>query len=391
MVLRRCPRRLTVLLLLILCGLTVPAARPRPARAAQTTCAPGVTLINGDFESPAIAANSMSLINEGPDMPGWKTTAPDHVFELWHEVRQGFNAATGVQFVELNANYVSTLYQDVATTPGQTLRWELRHRGRLGTDVMAVRIGPAGGALVQQGSTLSDVATAWGTWSMNYTVPAGQTTTRFAFESVSAAQNKPTYGNFLDGISFGTAACLLTTTSVSAATANVGDVLTYTVNADNRGGNPAKFSVLSDTLPAGTTFVPGSIRSITGSASTAISDNADGDTGEYDSVARTVRVRAGTGATAASGGRGRERAVDRRAERPGAEHRGGAADHVRRIEQQRRGRRAATLAVRPAVLHGQRPDPAERRRGRRPDHLRLHRDQQRQRADGQHRGRRHQR
>ncbi|MBB4744208.1 putative repeat protein (TIGR01451 family) [Actinoplanes octamycinicus] len=303
MALRRCAHHLLVLFLLVVCCLLVFApTRREPARAAQSTCGAAVNLINGDFEAPAIAANSMSLINEGPDMPGWKTTAPDHVFELWHEVRQGFNAGSGVQFVELNANFVSTLYQDVATTPGQTMRWEIKHRGRLGTDVMAVKIGPAGGTLVQQGANIADPSTAWGPSSANYTVPPGQTLTRFAFESISAAQNKPTYGNFLDGISFGTAACLLTSTAVSAATANAGDVLTYTVTTENRGGNPAQLAVLSDPLPPNTTFVPGSIRSVTGASSTTVTDAADGDTGEYDPATRTVRVRAGTGATPSAGG-----------------------------------------------------------------------------------------
>ncbi|MBB2940992.1 putative repeat protein (TIGR01451 family) [Actinoplanes lutulentus] len=273
-----------------------------PARAAQTTCPTPVTIANGDFEAPVIAANSMSLIAEGPDMPGWKTTAPDKVFELWREVRQTFTSASGNQFVELNANYVSQLYQDLPTTPGQTLRWELRHRGRLGTDVMATKIGPPGGTLVQQGTLISDGAAAWGTWSGIYTVPAGQTVSRFAFDSISAAQNKPTYGNFLDGISFGNAPCLVSTASVSAGSGNVGDVLTYTVNASNQGGNPAKNVIFADDLPAGVTFVPGSIKTITGSSSTTVSDAADSDTGEYDAASRTVRVRAGTGSGASSGG-----------------------------------------------------------------------------------------
>ncbi|MEU4693461.1 isopeptide-forming domain-containing fimbrial protein [Actinoplanes sp. NPDC023714] len=275
--------------------------RTAPARAAATTCPTPVTIANGDFEAPVLAPNSMSLIPEG-DMPGWKTTAPDRVFEHWREVRQGFNAGSGSQFVELNANYVSQLYQDLPTTPGQTLRWELKHRGRLGTDVMATKIGPPGGTLVQQGPLISDGAAAWGTWAGTYTVPSGQTTTRFAFDSISAAQNKPTHGNFLDAISFGNAPCLLTTAAVSSATANVGDVLTYTVNAVNQGGNPAKNVILTDDLPAGVTFVPGSLKSITGSATTTVSDAADSDTGEYDAASRTVRVRAGAGAGASSGG-----------------------------------------------------------------------------------------
>ncbi|WP_229074280.1 DUF11 domain-containing protein [Actinoplanes sp. DH11] len=282
----------------------VPVLRPQlapPARAAQSTCPAPVSIANGDFEAPVLAPNSMSLIPEG-DMPGWRTTAPDRVFEHWREIRQGFTAGSGDQFVELNANYVSQLYQDLPTTPGQTLRWELRHRGRLGTDVMATKIGPVGGALVQQGPLISDGAAAWGTWSGIYTVPAGQTSTRFAFDSISAAQNKPTYGNFLDGIAFGNAPCLFTTMGVRGGPANVGDVLTYTAVTTNQGGNPAKNVVFTDDLPAGTAFVPGSIRSISGSSTTVVSDAADADTGEYDAGARRVRVRSGTGAGPSAGG-----------------------------------------------------------------------------------------
>ncbi len=41
----------------------------------------------------------------------------------------------------------------------------------------------------------------------NGTAPPGQTTTRFAFESVSAAGGSPTAGNFLDGVVFQTPPC----------------------------------------------------------------------------------------------------------------------------------------------------------------------------------------
>ncbi|MEU4419849.1 hypothetical protein AB0F81_04435 [Actinoplanes sp. NPDC024001] len=307
--------RLGVILILATFCLTLPESLPgtkRPARAAQTLCGAPVTLANGDFEAPVIAAASMSLIDEGV-MPGWLTTAQDNVFELWREVRQGFNAGAGSQFVELNANYVSQLYQDLPTTPNTTLRWELKHRGRLGTDTMAVKIGPPPASAnlpfaPNYNSLVVDGAASWGNWSGTYTVPAGQTTTRFAFDSISTAQGKPTHGNFLDGISFGTASCLESTTTVTSAsgggTANVGDVLTYTVNTRNRGGNPAKNVVLTDDLPANVTFVPGSIRSISGSSSTAVSDGADSDTGEYDAATRTVRVRTGTGAGAGAGAGG---------------------------------------------------------------------------------------
>ncbi|GAA4972334.1 hypothetical protein GCM10025331_77620 [Actinoplanes utahensis] len=279
----------------------------RPAVAAQTVCPTPTTLTNGDFETPVIPEGTYKVMPQ-TQVPGWLTTASDNAIELWHEMTgnkyNAPDAAVGTQYAELNANLVSTLYQELPTVPGETLRWELRHRGRLGTDTMGVWIGPANSEAlgVKQGPDIVDTNTAWGSYSGMYTVPAAQFTTRFAFRSISAAQNKPTHGNFLDAISFGTSACLTTTTSVSPASANIGDTLTYTVAARNDGGNPARSSVLTDTLPAGVRFVPGSIRSITGSASTTVSDAADGDTGEYDAATRTVRVRSGDGAGAAAGG-----------------------------------------------------------------------------------------
>ena len=279
----------------------------RAAVAAQTVCPAPTTLVNGDFETPVIPDGTYKVMPQ-TQVPGWLTTASDAQIELWHELTDNrYNApeaAVGTQYAELNANLVSTLYQELQTAPGSTLRWELRHRGRLGTDTMGVWIGPSGSDAggVQQGPNITDPNTAWGTYSGMYVVPSGQFTTRFAFRSIAAAQNKQTHGNFLDAISFGNSACLTTTTSVSSPTANIGDTFTYTVAARNDGGNPARLSVLTDTLPSGVTFVPGSIRSITGSTSTTVSDTADTDTGEYDAATRTVRVRTGDGAGSSAGG-----------------------------------------------------------------------------------------
>ncbi|MBB2946750.1 putative repeat protein (TIGR01451 family) [Actinoplanes lutulentus] len=286
--------------LLLLAVLLVLPWQPHRATAVQTTCPSPVSLINGDFETPVLNDGTV-VITAQTNVPGWQTTATDKKIELWRQPFNGVYAASGAQHAELNANQVSTLYQDVTTTPGQALRWELRHRGRSGNDTMSLLIGPPGGTLISQG-TYTDGKAAWGTWSGFYTVPAGQASTRFAFQSVSAAGGSQSIGNFLDGISFGTSACLLTTTTVDKATADVGDVLTYTVTARNDGGNPVAATVLTDDLPAGVTFVPGSIRSLSGSSSTTISDGADGDIGEYDAPARTVRIRAGTGASASAGG-----------------------------------------------------------------------------------------
>jgi uncharacterized repeat protein (TIGR01451 family) len=293
----------TAFVMILVLALALPF-RTVPAVAAQTVCPTAVSLTNGDFEQPVIAVNQVSIMLETL-IPGWLTTATDSMIELW----RGFSniaPASGSQHAELNANMVSTLYQDLNTTPGQILRWQLSHRGRTGTDTMAVVIGPPAGTLVQQGANISDPKTTWGSYTGTYTVPAGQTRTRFAFKSVSSASADPSIGNFLDAISFGSAGCLTTTTAVTNAsgssTANVGDTLTYTVTARNDGGSPATLSAITDTLPTGTTYVPGSLRSVKGATTTRPTDGSGDDIGEYVSGSRRLNLRVGTGATPAAGG-----------------------------------------------------------------------------------------
>ncbi|MDH2427007.1 Ig-like domain-containing protein [Sphaerisporangium sp. TRM90804] len=173
-----------------------------------------VSLTNGSFEAPPVATVDYNLPDASTNPAiGWHTTATDRKLELWNGTGMGIPAADGGQFAELNANQVSTLYQDLPTVPGTPMTWSLYHRGRLGTDVMRVLIGAPGATTAQTptGTTtpdLTDGNTAWGHYTGVYIVPPGQTTTRFAFESVSAAGGTPTAGNFLDGVTFQTPPCL---------------------------------------------------------------------------------------------------------------------------------------------------------------------------------------
>ena len=253
--------------------------------------------MNGGFEDPQFG-NGVSIVDQS-SIPGWSTTAGDGAMEIWHVTTP--SAATGTQHAELNANQVSTLFQDVTTVPGQVLKWQLQHRGRAGTDVMAVLLGSAGRSARAAGAAISDGNTAWGTYSGLYTVPAGQTTTRFAFQSVSSAGGSPGLGNFLDSISLGNAACVIATKSVTNTSrpgtdAVAGDILEYSVQVANLGGVPATGVVVTDAVPVGTTFVPGSI---VGDAS-ILSDFIGDDAGEFN--AGNVVVRIGDGAGAAVGG-----------------------------------------------------------------------------------------
>ena len=81
-----------------------------------------------------------------------------------------------------------------------------------------------------------------------------------------------------------------------------GDTLQYTIATSNTGFDTAKGVVLTDVLPAGLTFVPGSIRVTSGANTGTKTDATADDQGEYIAAARSVKVRLGTGANGTTGG-----------------------------------------------------------------------------------------
>ncbi|MEV0143955.1 MULTISPECIES: hypothetical protein [unclassified Nonomuraea] len=289
---------------------TAPAASTHagPARVAApspASCPERVALVNGGFEQPVITGAPWLQFpdasqNRPNSVPGWRTTASDHLIELW-STRMGVPPLEGGQFAELNATQVATLYQDHATTPGQKLYWRLSHRGRSGTDTMALDIGdPAGPA---QQATMSDGTTKWGTYSGTYTVPAGQTTARFAFRSLSSAGGSRSVGNFLDDVFFGTAPCVVVTKTASPqGPVDVGDVITYRLTAVNKGGGVAENVRLSDAVPPGTSLVPGSLQVVSGPNAGAKTDGPGDDQGAFDAGTGKIAFTLGNGATATAGG-----------------------------------------------------------------------------------------
>lgn len=185
------------------------AAHASAAPALAAACDGSTTALgNGGFEDPGAPAQDFILL-PAASVPPWQTTDVAGEIELWGDGFDGVPAAEGGSFAELNANSAGTLYQDVVTTPGQTMHWTLLHRARVGTDVMQVLIGDANTA-DPNGATgwdftsedLADDTTAWGTHTGDYVVPAGQTCTRFAFRAVSSGAGIDSYGNFLDAVAF---------------------------------------------------------------------------------------------------------------------------------------------------------------------------------------------
>lgn len=107
-------------------------------------------IVNGSFEDPPRTDKNAPQLEAG-DVSGWSTTAIGQLIEFG--VNIGTSSAPqlsgndkripdGNQFAELNADEVSTLYQNVSTVGGHIYEWGLSHRGREGKDTMALIIGP---------------------------------------------------------------------------------------------------------------------------------------------------------------------------------------------------------------------------------------------------------
>jgi len=158
---------------------------------------------NGDFSEPPMTSTTWQLVDQA-DVPTWQTTASDGKIEFWNDGFQGVPAHSGTQFVEINANVVASLYQVFDTVPGETVEWSVAHRGRnsssgIDVDEANMSIGPDGGPYVVINTMTTD-DTAWVVYHGSYTVPAGQTSTRISFDSVSSSNGIASYGNLLDSL-----------------------------------------------------------------------------------------------------------------------------------------------------------------------------------------------
>lgn len=168
----------------------------------------------------------------------WTSTQDSSNYQKDHQQKAGAvelqqDNKTGNYYAELCADQAGTaIYQDIATTPGAVYTWRLKHTSLSSkhVDSMSVMIGAPGKETAQQayretvngngdkigpvGTTIATVTatppnttmevrdhdTQWETYSGSYTIPAGQTVTRFTFRSLAGMAHN--YGNLLDDISF---------------------------------------------------------------------------------------------------------------------------------------------------------------------------------------------
>ena len=91
-------------------------------------------------------------------------------------------------------------------------------------------------------------------------------------------------------------------TDVNGGSILPGDELEYVITAVNHGNDASLNTVVTDALPLGITYKPGSLQITTGANLGAKTDAKDTDQAEYDAMTRTLTVRVGDGATGATGG-----------------------------------------------------------------------------------------
>ena len=214
-------------------------------------------LVNGDFEYPSMKSlqhyftgidrNRSQWISNGQggdlakwsDIPGgldttrfgWSSTQTQGAISEQRANAVELQKATGetTQMGELCASQKGTaIYQDIATTPGTLYRIELDHASRysIHLDQMQVMVGAPGHerpvemtrtSSNKYGDKIGEKSTTIATHSTNpfgnqsskddfshyvgyYTIPAGQSVTRFTFRQVSGVNT--TSGNLLDNIVF---------------------------------------------------------------------------------------------------------------------------------------------------------------------------------------------
>ena len=81
-----------------------------------------------------------------------------------------------------------------------------------------------------------------------------------------------------------------------------GDILEYTIDVQNTGGDDAVLTVLTDAIPTYTSYVSNSLQILTGPNSGVKSDAAGDDQAEFDITNNRVVFRLGVGADATQGG-----------------------------------------------------------------------------------------
>jgi hypothetical protein len=171
------------------------AVSPSIAQADDLTSCDNL-IVNGDYETPDITGQDWTGITEGTEGLGWSTEDPSGLIEIWNGLAHDWvGREPGDQISEVQYSDIAYVWQDIATTPGDTLDISLEHRGRNGQDHLLINAGPVDGPMTMAVDA-DDPTDGWYTHSGTYVVPAGQTTTRIQIDPVTYGAN----GSLIDNV-----------------------------------------------------------------------------------------------------------------------------------------------------------------------------------------------
>src|SRR5215217_662817 len=138
-------------------------------------------IVNGSFETPDVPAGNIGIF---PSIPGWSHQAragtTSSGIEIQDHVAGAPAAGAGNQFVELDSNGPSRIFQDVATSPGSTYRLSFTYSARPGTAAaenhFRVSAGPAAAEI---GPLTSGAQTSWTTRTLDFVATAASSRVEF--------------------------------------------------------------------------------------------------------------------------------------------------------------------------------------------------------------------
>ncbi len=135
-------------------------------------------ILNGQAPAAFVQTNQNNF-------PCWKTTAPDSKIEIWRGGNNGVPAYSGRYFTKLNTSNTGKLYQIFSSASTKNIMVSFAHRGQSSSaDKIKVSIGPDGGPYTDLG-TYADNNTAWGYYSVPYTINPGSY--RLIFEAIPSS------------------------------------------------------------------------------------------------------------------------------------------------------------------------------------------------------------
>lgn len=131
----------------------------------QTFCQiPTRLIINQGFEQPSLGCTNCFNLFPVANVPGWKTTDPTAVIEIWGTGFQSKTSHSGSQFAEINANNSAFLFQELCLAPNEVVNYSIWYLKRTtNTEQMRAQLTELNNTVISQ----SVVYTATNTWT-NY-------------------------------------------------------------------------------------------------------------------------------------------------------------------------------------------------------------------------------